>query len=174
MTALDDDLLSSYLTEHYLAAASGVRAFDAAAKSWEGTVHETTLRDLSRDIGEDREELRALIESLGFEIGTPTTAAAKVGEVAGRLNPLNPLRQRRVSATQIELEALVGAVRTKRCLWETLSLLVADEPGLPAQRITELTDRAKDQEERIFSIISATARERFAPDLHDTSTDTAD
>lgn len=159
--ALDHDLYSSYLTEHYLAAAAGIEAFETAAKTWKDSPAGEELRALAEEIRDDRTYLGVLMDELGYKPGAVHQAASAVAHTAGKLNPLNPLRRREDSFDQIELEALTGMVRTKRCMWETLIELASIDPRLDRARMEELNASAIEQEKRISRLFLGTAAERF-------------
>ncbi|MDO5661412.1 MAG: hypothetical protein Q4G40_01840 [Brachybacterium sp.] len=162
MTHLDHDLYSSYLVEHYLAASSGVQTFQAAVSTWEGTDVGATLQEMQQTIHEERDTLRTLIEGLGYQVGSVKEATAAAARVAGRLNPLNPLRSREQSFAQIELETLTGIVRMKRCMWETLLELTSIDPRLDRDHLEQLRDSARSQEDQLAALLLGTATERFS------------
>lgn len=157
------DALSDYLVVHLIGATSGVRLFQAAAQSWEGTVHGKTLGQLGEEISTEREELIRLIRSLGFAPNKPKMLAAHVSAGISRVNPINLLRSRSGEAAQLELETLQSAVRAKECLWDTLLAIAPNDAQLDEDRMRVLRDRAREQQNKIAHVMTATANDRFKP-----------
>src|SRR6476469_7651588 len=73
-TASDDDVLSNYLHSHIVAAASGVRLFERAARVWKDSPHGTTLDQLRADVAADKAELESMAHQLG--LGVPPSKRA--------------------------------------------------------------------------------------------------
>lgn len=160
-TASDDDVLSNYLHSHIVAAASGVRLFERAARVWKDSPHGTTLDRLRADVAADKAELESMAHQLGLSLPPSKRALAWTGSQLARVNPMNPLHSRGSVAGQLELEALETAVTGKSLLWETLLLLSADDSRLDPGRLERLRARAQDQLSRVDTILRATVPERF-------------
>jgi hypothetical protein len=155
---------SAYLTGHLAGASSGVAAFRAAVRTWRGTEHEAVLRQLVREISGERQELRALVDRLGYAPGPARKTLFAVAAAAGRANPLNRVRRRGRVSVQLELEELVSLVRAKHSMYETLAVLAAADHRLDADRQRELAALAASQEQRLLRIMTATAESRFLVD----------
>ncbi|WP_146069714.1 hypothetical protein [Arthrobacter sp. B0490] len=158
---IDDAKLSGYLGNHLMAAESGVRLFGAAEQTWKGTAFEPVLAGLHRDIVEDRNDLAALIGSLGYTLGTAKTALAWVGGQLSKAGPLNPLRMSKGMAGQFELEALQSAVHGKESLWTSLLALSQFDDRLDPKKLQRLKDRAGTQQDQLAEIMDRTISERF-------------
>lgn len=158
---LEDAVLSHYLNGHLLAADAGVNAFRAAADTWRGTPHEATFHSLVAQIEEDRQALVRLVDKFGGGKHPVRNALTAVARLAGRVNPVNVLRTRRGTATQLELDTLVSAVTGKRLLWETLGHLAVLDDRLDDAQLDELIRRADSQIAQIRAVNEATAADRF-------------
>lgn len=153
--------LSNYLNEHSLGSEGGVNAFRAAADTWKGTVHEATLLSLCRQVMADREDLRKLIDRLGYGGHPLKIAFTHAIRLVGRVNPVNLLRQRQAGLAQVELDVLTGMLRAKLAMWETLLLVATKDPRFDAALLRDLQARATDQITQVHGIIEATWEERF-------------
>lgn len=160
--AVDRDLLRTYLVQHYLGASSGIRAFQAASGSWEGTPAGEMLADATDAVMGARVELGRVIDRLGFSISPAEKAASGAAQVAGRLNPVNLLHRRRGALARIEIETLTGMLRAQRCMWEALVPVCADEPRLDLPTITRLARLARALEDRLADALERTARAGFS------------
>lgn len=162
MAEPEHDLYATYLTSHLAGASSGVNAFVAATRTWRGTAQGAVLRDLVREISTDRDDLRALIDRLGYGPGPARKVLLRIAELAGRANPVNLLRRRFTASTQLELEELISAVRAKHSLWQTLAEVAAVDDRLDAGWLRDRADQAATQEERLIAIMLSTAPDRFS------------
>lgn len=156
--------LFRYLEDHLLGATGGVRAFEAASRTWAGTDHGRTLAGLHEEIGGERRELEESIRAQGHHPNAAKMAFAHMSAAAARFNPLNLRRSSRGPGAQLELEALQSVVRGKQALWETLLALLDAGwtfPGYDRQRLTELAERAQGQQQELAAIMTSTAAHRF-------------
>ncbi|GAB3818251.1 hypothetical protein GCM10028820_20190 [Tessaracoccus terricola] len=158
---LDHDKYSAYLNQHLVAADAGVQAFRAAADTWADTEWEATFRQLHDELEESHEKLKALIERLGYEISKLRNLVSGAAAVAGRLNPLNPTRNRDGLMTQPEFDALAAAIRGQQMMWETLGVLAEIDDRLDADDCRAMVDRCEDQRRRVLEVNAATAKSRF-------------
>ncbi|MCV9994093.1 hypothetical protein OIU93_07235 [Paeniglutamicibacter sp. ZC-3] len=153
--------LSNYLNEHFLGSEGGVNAFRAAADTWKGTAHEAALLSLCRQVMADREDLRSLIDRLGYDGHPLKITFTHVVRLVGRVNPVNLLRRRQAGLAQVELDVLTGMLRAKLAMWETLLLVATKDPRFDAALLRDLQARATDQINQVRGIIEATWEERF-------------
>jgi hypothetical protein len=158
---LDDDALSAYLDYHMLAAAGGVRLFEAAKHTWAGTGHGQVLAGLEQEIAADESEVKAISASLGYRRSRVKAALGWAASLVARLGPLNPLKVRHAPAGHLELEALQSALRGKECLWRTLLVLAEADRRLDAARLRRLLDSVGRQQDAVAGIMQQTAAERF-------------
>ncbi|WP_411731021.1 hypothetical protein [Paeniglutamicibacter sp.] len=152
---------SNYLNEHFLGSEGGVNAFRAAADTWKGTEHEAAFLSLCRQVMTDREDLRLLIDRLGYGGHPLKIVFTHAVRLLGRVNPVNLLRRRQAGTAQVELDVLAGMLRAKLSMWETLILIAAKDPRLDADLLRDLQARAIDQIDQVRGIIGATWEERF-------------
>lgn len=160
---VDPDLLRAYLVEHFLGSSPGIRAFEAAASTWEGTPTGAILTEATGSVREAREELRSLIEELGFRITVAEKGAAGVSQAAGRANPVNLLHRGQGALARIELETLTGMVRAQRCMWESLIALCTVDPRLDRARMERLATVARGVEDALAAELERTTVTGFAP-----------
>lgn len=161
---LDHDKYSAYLNQHLTAADAGVKAFRAAAQTWEDTPWESVFRQLHDEIEESHGKVQALIQRLDYEVSTARNLLAGVAQAAGRLNPLNFTRSNDGLMTQMEIDALVGAVRAQQMMWETLVVLAGVDERLDAAECQSMVDLCEDQRDRIVEVSNQTAPARFTLD----------
>lgn len=159
--SVDREMLEDYLNQHLLGSRPGVQAFRAAAQTWADTPHEATLTRLAERVEARQDRLRALIESLGFS--TPPTARAlgAVAAAGGRLNPVNALRSRGTGWAQVELEVLMGALRSQTEMWRLLEHLAPYEPALDAAEMRRAQELTLEGVEQLQHVVDATLTERF-------------
>lgn len=162
----DDDAhdhLAAYLNEHLLASEGGLKAFDAAARTWAGTRHEQTLHALADEIARDRKDLALLIERLGYRPAGWKRLLTLAFRAGGSANPVNFLRMRGGSMAQLELDVLTGMVRAKVSMWDALLTLAEHDPRLDVRMLEALRRRAEQQITELQNVAKATVRDRFLP-----------
>lgn len=167
---LDRDHLEDYLNHHLLGSRSGVRMFQTAADTWDGTDYERQFADLAEEVREDQQILEGLIERLGLKATALEKAVGMAAEVAGRLNPVNLTRSKTRGMTQVEMDLLQGALQAKSGMWHALGQLAEQFPsaGLDREEMAGLYQRAQDQEAEVRRISQETLGTRFiAPDGRD-------
>ena len=153
--------LAAYLDDHLIGAETGVRLFTAAQRTWEGSPYEETFARLVEEISDERDELESLIHALGYARSKAKAAAAAVGAAAGKLGPLNPLSTGGGATGQLELESLQSLVRMKESLWRTLLVLSGSDHRFNTERLQELIEMARGQQEAVAGVMEKTAAERF-------------
>lgn len=159
--ALDHDKYSAYLNQHLVAADAGVKAFRAAADTWHATPYEQVFLQLHDELAESHEQVRQLIERLGYEVSTTRNVVAGLVQAAGRLNPLNPTRSHHGLMTQSELDALAAAIRAQQMMWETLVVLADIDRRLDKDWCQSMIERCEDQRGRVLKVSQDTAIDRF-------------
>ncbi|WP_299169620.1 hypothetical protein [uncultured Arthrobacter sp.] len=158
------DWLFRYLEDHLLGATGGVRLFQAAAQTWKGTPYGRTLTRLQDEISGERAELLSSLKAQGHRPNPVKMAAAHFSAVVARVNPLNARKTEKGPGAQLELEALQSLVRGKEALWVTLLALLDGGwsfPGYSHERLSQLAERARGQQQEIAAIMIATAADRF-------------
>ncbi len=159
--SINHEIYSNYLNEHYLGSEGGINAFRAAAATWNQTPHENTFKSLCQQVMADRDDLRRIINQLGYHPHPFKNLLTHVVRILGRLNPVNVLRKRRTGMAQIELEVLIGMLRAKLSMWETLLLVSAKDPRLDTELLQDLRRRASEQIDQVRSVIEKTWQQRF-------------
>ncbi|WP_404290973.1 hypothetical protein [Glutamicibacter arilaitensis] len=162
--SIDQDKLHSYLSQHLLGSESGLNHFEAAKDTWAGTAHEERFNSLWKQVEEDQRDLEALMDQLGFKRGPLAQAAAPVAKLAGMVNPFNPFRQRKISAAQVQLDVLTGLLNAKLRMWQTLQLMLDEEPRLDRALLEDLEQRALSQINQLVMLSDETWQDRFAPE----------
>jgi hypothetical protein len=155
----DSALLATYLNDHLAGATAGVELARRARRQNEDTPLGRFLDGLAGEIEEDRETLKAVMDSL--EIGTDRlkVAAGWLGEKAGRMKPNNRLFGYSPLSRLIELEALALGVEGKRGLWQTLRNL--DDGRLAEFDFDALLERARAQRDALQERRRAAAIDAF-------------
>jgi hypothetical protein len=158
---LNDKALAAYLDSHLVGSSAGVRMFNAAKRTWSGTDAASVLASIERQVADERRELKELMHTLGYRRSWFKAAAARLGAIVGKVNPVNPQRTGHGATGQLELELLQSALKGKECLWRTLLELGRTHPQLNRQRLSELLGLARKQQEAVADIMRRTAGSRF-------------
>jgi hypothetical protein len=159
---LGRDYLKIYLEDHYAGATAGVDLARRAAGSNRGTPYGEVLDRIATMIEEDRDSLRAIMTDLGVGPDRLKVAAAWAGEKVGRLKPNGHLTSYSPYSRVLEIEGLVLGVTGKRCLWQALRHVAAQEPRLRIEELDLLEARATEQiealeEQRLMAVSEAVA-----------------
>ena len=162
--AVDEEMLEDFLNQHLLGSRSGVKAFRAAAQTWDDTPQGADLTRLGDDVEQDQERLEALIRELGLTTPVPVKAAGVAAEAAGRVNPVNLMRSRGSGWTQVELDLLQGMLQAKSAMWHVLEQLAPHLLAVDAAEMHALRENAADQQREVQRITSATLEGRFLAD----------
>lgn len=160
----DDKLLVRYLQGHIMAADSGAQVFEQARRLWADTPYGDRVQALSADVDQDRQELKAIAGGLGAQLSAVKSTISSIGRTLTRLNPLNPTGSRTGLPGQLELETMHSAVAGKKCLWQTMERLAAQDKRIDGAQQQRLIARAEDQQNRLTEVIRETATVRFRRD----------
>jgi ABC-type hemin transport system ATPase subunit len=136
--------LATYLNDHLAGSTAVLEVVRRAARENEGNELGTFLSQLSGEIAADREALREIMAGVGVSADRPKLAAAWTAEKLGRLKPNAQLRGYSPLSPLVELEVLLLGITGKLHLWTALAD-VADDHGLDAARLAELSARAERQ-----------------------------
>jgi hypothetical protein len=158
-----DVLLAIYLNDHAAGATVGRELSRRSAASNRGTPYEPFLSRLAGEIAEDRRSLLAIMDALGVRVDRFKAAAAWGGEKLGRLKLNGQLRGYSPLSRIIELEGLLLGVHGKRALWITLGELAGDRPGLVADELHGLRQRAESQLEGLETHRTRAIAEALGP-----------
>jgi len=137
--------LRSYLNDHLAGAAFGLALARRLAANNRGTEIGGDLRTFAKELVEDRDEVKGVLERLGLGRDPVRQAAGFLGEQVSRLR-----LDRRVTGSGelsrlLELEALVAGVTAKRAMWTSLQELAPSEPQIAAVPLDDLLARADRQ-----------------------------
>lgn len=153
-----DNLLATYLNDHFAGATGGLALFQRAAAGQDSA----PLRRLSQEVADDRESLRRVLQALGVRVVRTKVAGGWLAEKAMRLKPNGALLRRTPLDDVVELEALTLGVRGKKACWAALRALAESEPRLDAAQLDELLSRAERQHEALQGLHLAAVRTAFS------------
>lgn len=163
MSAIDRRMLATYLNDHLAAGTAGLELARRAAAGNEGTPYGPALAELAREIEQDLDSLRELMERLGVRADPVKRALAWAGEKAGRLKPNNRLFSYSPLSRVIELEALSAVVAAKRSLWQALDRIAPHDERLSPADLSGLIARAERQLAVLDELRPPAATDAFAP-----------
>ena len=136
--------LAIYLNDHLAGAAAGHELARRAAANNRGNEYGTALEQIVREIEEDAETLRELMDRLDIQPDRVKLALGWTSEKVGRLKLNGQVLGYSPLSRLIELEGLMLGVSGKLALWQGL-LRVFEDPRLRGIDFTELRDRARRQ-----------------------------
>jgi hypothetical protein len=158
--AIDRKLLGIYLNDHLAGSTVGRNLSQRTLGNNRGTPYEAPLERLAGQIAEDRQTLLDLMRRLEVREDRLKSAAALVGERAGRLKPNGRLTGYSPLSRVVEFEALTLGVTAKRAMWRALRDL--DAPELAEFDFAALEARADSQQQLLEEQRAAAARDAFA------------
>ncbi|MEE1788265.1 hypothetical protein PUR71_36020 [Streptomyces sp. SP17BM10] len=137
--------LAVYLNDHLTGAVAGAALARRMADTHRRSGLADGMRELARDIAQDRDELVRIMTRLGVPVRRYRTWLGLAAERAGRLKPNGTLLRRAPLSDLIELETLRTGVEGKAALWRALRTLTEREPRLETQELERLSERARNQ-----------------------------
>jgi hypothetical protein len=144
------ELLTTYLRDHRGGAAAGLALVQRCRSSNAGTELADVLRGIETEIIEDTQSLELIMARFAVTPSRLKIAAAKVGEVVGRLKSNGRLFTYSPSSRVLELELLAAGIVTKCSLWRALNAVASSHPELLASELDELEARATAQYETVM------------------------
>jgi hypothetical protein len=140
-------LLAIYLNDHLAGATGGVELAARAARANRGRTPGISARisALTEEVRADHRSLREIMAALGVRTAHHKVFAAWMGEKAGRFKLNAGVFRRSPLSALIEVEALHLAVQGKARGWRTLLAAAERQPGLDAEHLRTLLDRAHQQ-----------------------------
>jgi hypothetical protein len=148
--------LRIYLNDHLMGSTTGVELAKRIAGQNAGTPLGDFMKGLTRDIAEDRQELKLVMAQLGVPVNPAKVAAGWVAERAARLTLNGEIRGYSPLSRLVEIESLSLGIEGKRLLWIALTETEADRLG--AERLARLTARAEAQRAGVEEHRRAAAR----------------
>lgn len=148
--------LGQYMRTHLAGSTAGVSLFDRAA----GEMSEpgaSIIRRIHGELVEERTQLRAMMDALGFHENPVINALARVGERVGRLKPNGSFLHRTAKTDLVELETMRIALAGKLAGWESLLAIVDDEPRLDRSELERLAAQAREQQEAVRALHTTAA-----------------
>jgi hypothetical protein len=137
--------LGIYLNDHYAGSVAGAQLARRAARSNRGTPYGEVLATLAREIEEDRQSLKLIMQRLGIRPDPAKAAVAWSAEKLGRLKLNGQLTGYSPLSRLEELEILSLGVEGKLALWRALGRAV--DHGVPEAELETLIERALSQRE---------------------------
>jgi hypothetical protein len=159
---LDQKLLGIYLNDHLAGSTVGVELVKRAAKENAGTDYGEPLARVAKEIEEDREALKRLMDALEVKQDHPKVMAAWVAEKLGRLKPNGQILGYSPLSRLVELETLALGITGKLSLWEALTEVHGDDPRIDLEELKSLSERAEEQRAEVWQLRQRAAREAFA------------
>jgi hypothetical protein len=145
----DDKLLRIYLNDHLAGALAGIEVAKRCRSSNEGTPLGDYLATFVIELEEDRSELMRIREALELPYDRYKSAAAWVGEKAGRTKLNGRLTEYSPLSRLWELEGLCLGVEGKLSLWRSLKEISGTDSRLAVTDLDGLEKRAARQREEL-------------------------
>jgi hypothetical protein len=138
--------LATYLNDHLAGAVAGHGLAARAAASNRGNQYGAALAGIVREIEEDAESLKDLMDRLDVHADRVKLALGWAGEKVGRLKLNGQVLGYSPLSRLVELEGLMLGVSGKRALWQALRKVFGDEdPRLRGIDFEQLVERARTQ-----------------------------
>ena len=153
--------LGIYLNDHLAGSTAGLELAKRAAKSNEGNEYGVELSRLATEIEGERDDLKKLLDELGFSEDKLKVSVAWLGEKVGRLKLNGSLLSYSPLSRLVEIEGLFLGVNGKRAMWLNLQATVGTKGksvDLPA-----LIATAESQSERLEALRIKAAAEALTP-----------
>jgi hypothetical protein len=143
-------LLTLYLRDHRAAAVGGAALARRTAAAVSGTPSGDALGEIASEVEEDERALDAWMRALGVRRSPAKEAAARVGELVGRLSANGRIVRRSPLSSVLELEALAAGIDGKARLWRALTIVLGERAEVAGPPSAErLAERAASQHERV-------------------------
>jgi hypothetical protein len=141
--------IAHHVHTHLAGSAAGIDLFGRSADAQLDPETGALVRDIQRELLDERRRLRRMAEDLGVGESATMTLGARVGERVGRLKPNGSWTRRTPLTDLVELEAMRVAVSGKRAGWEALMSVVDVHAALDREELEMLAEQAADQERRL-------------------------
>lgn len=158
--------LAKYMRTHLAGSTAGVSLFERGANEMSGPAA-TTIRRIHGELVEERIQLRAMIDALGFPENPVINALAKAGKRVSRLKPNGSLLHRTAKSDLVELETMRIALAGKLAGWESLLMIVDHEPRLDRGELERLAAQAREQQDAVRDLHQAAAGRTLGPAVRD-------
>jgi hypothetical protein len=155
------DRLGTYLNDHLGGANAGVEMARHLEETVRGTPYAAALGPIAKEIEEDVETLRGLVEAIGVGQNPVKQAVGWVAEKAHRLGVHERMAGSRDLALLLQAESLALGVEGKLTLWVALMEVTSAYPQLTTVDLPVLAERARDQRRRLETVRLGAARAAF-------------
>ena len=162
MSAIDH--LGTYLGDHLGGANAGVEMARQLEEAVRGTPYAAALGPIAKDIEEDLETLRGLVDEVGVGQNPVKQAVGWVVEKAHRIGVHERMAGSRDLSLLLQAESLGLGVEGKLALWLALMEVVPAHPQLTTVDLPALAERARDQRRRLEVARLGAARAAFTSD----------
>ena len=139
------ELLAIYCNDHLASAGGGIELVRRMVNEHRGGSYEDALRQLLRELREEKAALTETTRALGFPVRHYKQLALWIAEKASRAKLNGHLLSRSPLSSLIEFEVLASAVRAKRSGFETLRMAAQVDPRIDKQLIDGLIEQANRQ-----------------------------
>jgi hypothetical protein len=155
--------LATYLNDHLAGSVGAIELLDRLVETYEGQPLGKFFQTVRREIHDDQEQLRGLIQKLGIQESAVRKAGAWIAEKLSRPKiELDDDRQANAGLF-LALEALVLGITGKRSLWRALRAASRTLPELARLDYSGLEERAIEQCELVEAKRLELARTVFEP-----------
>ncbi|MCR4514150.1 hypothetical protein [Aeromicrobium sp. 50.2.37] len=141
--------IAHHVHTHLAGSAAGIDLFGRSADAQLDPDIGAMVRDIHRELLDERRRLRRMADDLGVGESKALTLAARAGERVGRLKPNGSLTERTDMTDLVELEAMRTAVAGKHAGWQALLSVVDVHPALDRTELEELIAQAEAQQVRL-------------------------
>jgi hypothetical protein len=155
-------LLGIYLNDHLAGATAGVELARRSRGSNQGNEYGEVLDRIAREIDEDRNTLKELMDRLEIKRDHQKVAFGWIAEKIGRLKPNGQLTGYSPLSRLIELEGLALGISGKLSLFEALMEVADGDTRLGRAELTQLSQRAERQRAEVWRLRQRAAREALA------------
>lgn len=140
-----NELLGTYLNDHYAGATAGSELAQKLSSDYQGTPYGSFLAELAREIEQDRGTLENLIERLGIQKSPVKEAAGWLMEKVSRLKLSEAITGSADLKRLLEFETLSLGIEGKVVMWRALKEVSDHHSELSATDLDGLTKRAENQ-----------------------------
>lgn len=153
--------LEVYLQDHYAGGVRAIELLEHLIKTHDDQPLGRFCTELHADVTSDHEQLRNLINALGFEESRVRNAGAWMAEKLGRAKLGFPGGETASLRLVQAFETLLLGITGKQLLWRSMSAVSSTSPVLQRTDFTHLEKRALEQIERVEAKRVGAARAAF-------------
>lgn len=147
---MSKEALGAYLNDHLAGSVLAVEMMERTIEEDRGTPFRAFLSDLAREIKEDQDVLRGVLEKLEVGESPMRKAGAWLAEKVGRLK-MSDTREGALGRLEM-LETLALGIQGKLKLWLVLERLAPGRLELAGVDYRKLQARAREQHDRVEAL----------------------